>query len=628
MPYLAPLMPYFSLLILVSLMLFLGLLTWLSPQSTDKLREALFRNVGTSYRNQIGFVFGAVASLLLLTSGTWSVSLAAWFFIYALGVLMFLLIVVRPNVEKEVDRFAWGLLVIIMLGFGCGATMYQARSWWIWLWNKYRLIDQPQEIVLEFLFLLGVILGVFVVRNWAKEQKAFTDSVSGLLGGSFIAGIFGEAFKGQGLTTMDALTYYGLGFVMSAAVNLLIAARLTANYTNKRSISSRALLDFLYGNDRTKLIDGYFLQNFKEDPDFAKRLLTSTLVEWRKAAQSAFAERLEKRRSHRQRVVRDHGVDPTIIEKNRRRLRELDPACSKLNEALEDIQELQDELETLKALPEPRPRQKAARLRYIEERMGELDEDVKRLRERCGAEQFEEWGKLKDERGNIRPSYFYELISVECDEKEVRKEQTEVADKEDIVFTIVYKQIGSGGTPIIHPEMFRVGVAARWQDTLEYISAPGEYRQPFPYPGSVSGLALEFRKTIVMDRDLYKRFRNKKHADGICPKDIEQNRGLDEIDYLSYIAIPIVSRPGTPDENPLGVVTIDNKLFVSRSELAGQPLKAAEGIFRLRIKRSKLTGYANNLYDHEDIDVRFIENLSEIITPVLELYAKCRVGAT
>jgi len=138
--------------------------------------------------------------------------------------------------------------------------MFQARAWWIWLWNKYRLIDQPHELALEFLFPAGVIMGVFVVRNWGKEQEAFTNSLSGLLGGTFIAGLFGEAFKGQGLTTMQALTYYGLGFVMSAAINLLVAARLTANYTNRRSITSRALLDFLYGSDRTKLIDGYFLK--------------------------------------------------------------------------------------------------------------------------------------------------------------------------------------------------------------------------------------------------------------------------------------------------------------------------------------------------------------------------------
>jgi hypothetical protein len=60
-----------------------------------------------------------------------------------------------------------------------------------------------------------------------------------------------------------------------------------------------------------------------------------------------------------------------------------------------------------------------------------------------------------------------------------------------------------------------------------------------------------------MDRDIHKRFRNKQYTNGICPKDIEQDRGLDEIDFLSYIAIPIVSRLGSLGENPVRVLTID-----------------------------------------------------------------------
>jgi len=130
-----------------------------------------------------------------------------------------------------------------------------------------------------------------------------------------------------------------------------------------------------------------------------------------------------------------------------------------------------------------------------------------------------------------------------------------------------------------------------------------------------------------MDRDKRKRFRNNKYTDGICPKDVEQDRGLDEIDFLSYIAIPIVSRPGSPGENPVGVLTIDTKLFVSSSALPGESVNAAEGVFRTSLRRSKLAEYATNLYDHEDQDIKYIEDVTKIITPVLELYSKCRVGA-
>jgi hypothetical protein len=572
---------------LLFVLLLLGLLwvTWRNPRAAETLRESLFRNAGVSYRNLIGLLFGIVAALLVLTSNTWTMPQTVWVFLGSLALILFLLIIVRPRVEKELDRFAWGLLVITNLGFGLGALVYQARTWWVWLWNKYRLIDQPHELVLEFLFLLGVILGVFVVRNWAKEQEAFTNSLSGLLGGTFIAGLFGEAFKGQGLTTMQALTYYGLGFVMSAAMNLLIAAFLTANYTNKRSIASRALLDFLYGSDRTKLIDGYFLKNFKDDPDYAKRGLTETLIECRKLVRREFADRLELRRGSR--------------KKERRAFL----ARQDVKDAQANLAELQDESDRLVLGDEP--------VKEIEKEQRSQRLILKRL--------------LKQ----TKPSFFYELIAIECeDAPEEADEEAPVAEK-DRQYRIIYKHIGSS-SPLsrkVEDKMFRVGVSARWQDKLEYVTAPGEYRVPFPYQNSVAGLALEFRQTIIMNRDIHKRFRNKQYANGICPKDIEQDRGLDEIDYLSYVSIPIVSRPGTPDENAVGVLTIDTKLFVSHSKLDGQSEKGSEGIFSVKLTKAKLSEYASNLYDHEDKDVKYIEDVTKIITPVLELYSKCRVGA-
>jgi hypothetical protein len=249
--------PNYTWLLIVAAVAVLVLFIWLRPntkQFVKSLRESFFKNVGFPYRNSIGLLLGAIAALLPLTTNTWSSSMAAWIFVALVVITMVLLVAVRPSSRRRIYFFSWGLLVIIVLGFGLGALLWQARPWWIWLWKKYRFINEPHELLLEALFLLGVILGVFVVRNWGKEDKAFMESLAGFLGGTFVATLLGNVE--QTLTPVGAVSYYLLGFALSGTLNLLLAARLTANYTNKRSIASRALLDFLYGSDRTKIIYG------------------------------------------------------------------------------------------------------------------------------------------------------------------------------------------------------------------------------------------------------------------------------------------------------------------------------------------------------------------------------------
>jgi hypothetical protein len=522
---------------------------WISFQGS--IRESFFRNTGIPYRNLIGLLLGFTASALLLSGEVLTIYWASLLFASLLAATMITLVLFRPYNEKKVDRFAWGLLVIVLLGFGFGILEYQTRSWWIWLWRQYLRIKEPHDLILESLFLLGVILGFFVVRNWAKEQKDFVSSLSAVLSGAFVATILGKLQEGTPITPMRAFAYYALGFTMSGTINLIAAARLTANYTNKRSIASRAMLDFLYGSERTKLIDGYFLQNFKDDPDYAKARLIEALIEYRRLIAREFAERMEKRmRAHDQR---------------------------------------------------------------------QTSADVDRL-------------------------YYYQLINIECEEKEDAQAGTvlsppsaltKVEDK-DKQHYVTYRQLGasqaanseSPNNGSINEEMFRVGVAARWQDTLEYISAPGEYRVAFPFLRSVSGLALLSRQTIVMDRDSNRRFRDKDHGDGICPSEIEQARGLDEIDFLSYVAVPIIGRSGSSNENNLGVVTIDSRLFVAPELKNAERVKPGEGIFRAKLTPRQLTGFAAQLYEHEDPDVKYIEKVTKIIVPVMELYSKCRVGAT
>jgi hypothetical protein len=516
------------------------------------LRESLFRNIGVSHRNLIGLLLGSTASVLLMSSKNLGIGGVTWVFVITLALTMVLLIVVRPSPERKLDRFAWGLLVVIILGFGLGALIYQYRAWWKWIWSQYRRIDTFDEIILESLFLLGVILGVYVVRNWAKEQKAFQDSLAGALGGTFIAAVLGKVE--DGLTPMRALAYYALGFTMSGVLNLLFAARLTANYTNKRSITSRAVLDFLYGSERAEIIDGYFLKRFKEDPDFAKARLSDTLHEYQKLVKREFANRMEVRRKSRK-------------------------------------------------------------------------------------EEREKFGDA------VRPSYFYQLIAIECDQNDEDGAKADAeGDQKKRLYNVVYKYLGSENAfgepesfppshvleslPAIDSEMFRVGVALRWHDFIEYIVAPGEFGGSFPSFGSVAGLALNFRQVIIMDRDRLKTFRNHDHPQGFCPDEIEQDRGLDEIDFLSYVSIPIVNPVGPQAERGVGIVNIDTKIFVTPLKLDGEPVKASEGIFRTRLTPRQLTEYANNLYEQDDEDVKYVEELTKIITPVMVLYSKCRVGAT
>ena len=510
----------------------------------DALRESFFRNTGLPYRNLIGFLLGFTAAVLLLSSGALTILQASvWFVVFLIGT-MAVLVLVRPYRERKVDRFAWGLLVIIILGFGLGGLEYQTRFWWVWLWRQYIRIKEPHDLILESLFLLGIILGFFVVRNWAKEQKDFLSSLSAVLSGAFVATILGKLQEGNPpqITPMRAFAFYALGFTMSGTINLVVAALLTANYTNKRSISSRAILDFLYGSERTTLIDGYFLKNFKDDPDYAKARLIEALVEYRHLVAREMAKRME-------------------IKTNRL------------------------------------------------------------------------WRRSSPPEGQ---QYYCELLSIQCEEVvESPPHNADVDNEKDRKYSVTYRRLRPAepadeitqSRDGIKEEMFRVGVALKWQDTLEYLSASGEYRAPFPIQGSVSGLALLSRQTIVMDRDVDKRFRDKNHGDGICPGEIEQARGLDEIDYLSYIAIPIISRSDTPAANLLGVVTIDCKLFVA-PELEGAERQSGEEVFRAQLTPRDLTRFANGLYEADDADVKYIERVTKIIVPVLELYSRCRIGAT
>jgi hypothetical protein len=518
-----------------------------------RIADLLFRNAGTPNGNLIALLFGGTSAVLLLSGRIFTTGGNA--VIFSLALVATLLLFVLVSAFRGTYKFAWGPLTIGVLGFGFGTLVYQYRDWWKWLWGQLRRINEPHEFVLTALFLIGVMLGVFVVRNWAKEQKAFVESLSAILSGTFVAGILAKLFDNQPGMSQKAFAYYALGFAISGTINLIFAAWLTARYTNRRSIPSRAILDFMYGTERAETIDKYFLKNFEEDPDYAKRWLTSTLLEFRKRALQGFAERMERRRKARQ----------------------------------------------------------------------------------------------KDQKEGNPIWHYYELVAIMHEENKTKAELSEQGEKREHKYKVVYKPLdklpgqsglghpiasppGNAGWPVsrrpITDEMFRIGISIKKADFLEYIVAPGEYHAAFPRAGSVLGLALEMRHTIVMDRDRDRKFRNKDHKDGISPGEVEQSRGVDEIDFLSYVSIPVVSRLGESTENALGVLNIDTKIFVSLVPLYGRSESRDEGTYWLPMTRTAMTEMASNLYDDDDDALKYLEEMKEIVRPILELYARCRVGAT
>jgi hypothetical protein len=520
---------------------------------TQSLRDSLFRGRGAG--NLLGALAGGIASILLLSGEALTVKWTALVFAALLVIVLALL--VADGAEKIADRFRWGLPVIVIIGFGLGALIYRYRSWFRWLWEQILRIDQWHERALVALFLLGAMLGAFIVRIWPKDQEAFIKGLSGILGGTLLTVVFVKMFDNVPDMAQRAFAIYALGFAISGTINLIGAAWLTANYTNKGSIRSRAVLDFLYGSERAEIIDKYFLKNFEEDPDYAKRWLTNTLLEFSQLVQNEFAERMEKRRSDRQ----------------------------KSGKKLEEKHE---------AKPGEKP---------------------------------EAW-------------HYYELISFEHEPNKRKTDDTDgqLQGKEP-QHKIIYRRLGdrrqttgsetdsSVRGQIMKPEMFRVAVSIRQAEFLEYIVAPGEYHAAFPLSASVAGLALEMRQTIVMDRDRARKFRNKDYKDGISPEEREQSRGLDELDFLSYVCIPVVSRIGEASENALGILNVDTKIFCSPTKLEDESKPEEHGVFSIRLPRRRLTEMAALLYEDTDRHVEYLEELARVITPVLELFARCKVGA-
>jgi len=121
---------------------------------------------------------------------------------------------------------------------------------------------------------------------------------------------------------------------------------------------------------------------------------------------------------------------------------------------------------------------------------------------------------------------------------------------------------------------------------------------------------------------------------GRAPYQVEQSRGLGKIDYLSYIAVPLVANFGRQEETELGILHVDTKLFAApQMPSLAQSEADNPGVYRMTRSRKELDELGvlgSNIYDDEDEDenIKFLEEMRTVIIPVLLLYKKCRTGAT
>jgi hypothetical protein len=525
--------------------------------------ETVVKHVQTT--NTGAFILGFVLAILL---GSNVMGARTFSQVYAVCLLVIILTLVffKYFDTKTFDRPRWGLISTLLMGYGAGALVYIYRWWFKWIWSKLLLIRTDEQLLLASIFLMGVILGFFVVRNWSKDQADFLTSLSAIFGGVAVAAILGSL--DQDITPLKALSYYAPGFALSGIFNLGLSTILTSHYINTGSKASRAVIEFLYGRDKVKAIDEYFLKNFKEDPDYAKRLLVGALRQFREKVLEEYTAKMERRREEKAGQLHYYRL--------------LAIRCDEKEGSQTPVTPIEQSLIGSPPLESPP------------------------LESPLGSPPLNPPNQVP-----ARPA----------------------ADKE---YLVIFQKVDR-----FRPDMFRMGISMRILDNLEYIVAPGEYKRGFPYFGSVAGLALAVRQTIVMDRDKLKKFRTSDHVNGICPLDIEQTRGLDEIDFLSYIAIPVVSQIGNPNEVGLGVIHVDTRLFASPEPL-GEPAPAtaladleysppsvntAEKVLMMRCKIERLTVYANYLYNLNDGCVKYLENMRAVAVPIMELYAKCRVGA-
>lgn len=567
------------------------------------------------------FLLGFIAAALPLAAaqaagtipiGAAPIEIAAWVFGLSLALLL-IASLVELAARKKAFWLRWGLCGLLLFGFGLGALTYNYRAWLGRRWVE----DDP---LLAGMFLLGVIIGFFVVRNWRQSQEDFLKSMGAALAGAGASGVLGTLIE-EGSASGYFRNYF-IGFAVSGAINLLVSSLLLAYYTNWRSLGSRAVLSFLYGNDKAKAVDESFQENFKENKDSAKVLLMTTLDEYKKTVLKEFAEKLEAQRNRNQQKREQSKQE----DDKRRKLATKEQELNERRKAIEDKE---------KEFTEETPAQeRAAQLKPLIDRKSELEREVTALAAEVGGFKTEELrSKIGEREAELRlpgevlddakKIYIYQLTSVGGVKGTALPSDLPTKEEDKNEYQFFFKEITK-----IEANMFRMGIMAEWQKTLEYLVAPGQYRQSFPLSDSVAGLALRTRSTIVMDRDQDKRFRTSDFKDGKTPLQARQRRGLTEIDFLSFISVPVVSGFRTPQERDLGVVNIDTKLFAHTKSPEAMEAKRVGAEWMITCTRTDLAEWGVNLYDQAEDAISYLEEMRAVVVPVLALYLICRQGAS
>jgi hypothetical protein len=613
-------------------------------------KEWLDRSTIISDKKLLVFTLSFMAACLVrITDWLSEKTVAIIFLVFFVFLLAFLWILIREH-ESEKWKYRgrallqtrWGTLGTSVLGFGAGALVYHYRAWFIWLWYEFRKIDKPDEWILVSLFLLGVMMGFFVVRNWSKSQQDFIASLTAALGAAFLATIMGALAGNKPAATAPGASQQTLttevpatgtatptpaatgaapptGGAAATPTPTPAVVRAVATTTPTSAASSSNLLDPV--STFSFYLLGFTLSGTLNLLAFA--LLAASYTRTQSLASRSVIDFLygsDKAQAIDLYFLKNFEADP-------------DYAKAKLVAALSEFRES--------------VRRGLARMMNMRR---ERYQGVTSL-PYTGASPALRPGDVSG------PFDYFELLSIKSIQQESDNQVSSppLASPPDSPpvnnYEIVFRRLrehehGSPGDRIT-AKMFRVSVSIRWRDNLEYIVATGEYRKSFPYYGSVAGMSLLVRRTIVMNRDKYKKFRTGDFVEGKTPNQADQPRGLYEIDFLSYICVPMVSSLGKPEEQSLGVLHVDTKLFacpkgtlpadscrqsdadskqeIYRIVIGADPGERLEDKLKERLK--EFEAYACNLYEQNDSIIDYLESLRGVVVPLLELYKKCRTGA-
>src|SRR5262245_52727090 len=174
----------------------------------EDLLEALQNHLAVT---GFGGLLLGVVSAILVSRTVMIPRTVTQLFLAAIGIVIVLWFLSKILKKREFDRPRWGAVGLLLLRYGLGAFLYEYREGLEWVWSRLLTIHSTPKVLLAALFLFGLIMGFFVVRNWSKDQDDFTKSVLAATGGALLTPLLGKFAEGK-VETFSAFVYYFLGF--------------------------------------------------------------------------------------------------------------------------------------------------------------------------------------------------------------------------------------------------------------------------------------------------------------------------------------------------------------------------------------------------------------------------------